>query len=578
MPFNSAREKVFCFFFSKKKFFLTLLCLSLTAAEDPPNPALIPPAPLHEQVLQLPGDPDRPVSLQVTLYTPEGPGPFPLAVMNHGSSGNAQARKQMPRYRFTMSAYYFLSRGYAVALPMMRGFAGSGGEQNRYGCNLTQLAEDNARDILAVIKDLADNPQTARLIDASRVVVAGQSFGGWNTLGVGALQPRNIRGLINFVGGVQSSACNEIEDDGEALARAAGNFGNYTLQPSIWFYGENDSLFGPKIWQPMHQAYVSHNANAELVNIGSFMNDSHQMLSRPESLPLWAPKLDAFLSRIGMPGRPVQPAYLPIAWPKPTHFADVGDAAAIPWISDQGRQNYHSFLQQSSPRVFEISITGQSAATHGGFDPLARANELCQKNHLLCVPYAIDNDVVFQPPPPVARPATTHFAPLDGVEAVPWINEKGRDTYRAFLAHKLPRAFVIGEGGQSLAIYTPPAPLAAAMATCTAAHIICHPYAVDTDVVFVRPPTPPKPPRPSHFASLTDTNAIPWANAHGRENYAHFLTVSPPRAFVIARGGQTVAAQGGYDPFGRALRICQAAGFVCRPYAVDYDVVWVPPK
>ena len=31
------------------------------AEEDIPNPNLIPPAPMHEQVLHLPGDPDRPL-------------------------------------------------------------------------------------------------------------------------------------------------------------------------------------------------------------------------------------------------------------------------------------------------------------------------------------------------------------------------------------------------------------------------------------------------------------------------------------------------------------------------------------
>ena len=251
------------------------------AEEDAPNPALIPPAPFHEQVLHLQGDPDRPVALIVTLYTPEGTGPFPLAVMNHGSSGNDVQRATMPRYRFMMSAYYFLSRGYAVALPVMRGFAGSGGKLGHYGCDLDRLAMDNGRDIEAVINELSHDPR----LDTSRVIVAGQSFGGWNTLGLGALQVRNVRGLINFVGGVQYSACKDTGDGAASLVRSAGRLGAYTRLPSLWFYGENDSLFGPDIWRPMHEAYINAGADAELVDVGRFMEDSHQMLSRPESIP-----------------------------------------------------------------------------------------------------------------------------------------------------------------------------------------------------------------------------------------------------------------------------------------------------
>src|ERR1700733_12016793 len=85
--------------------------------------AALPNAPLNERILSIPGNPAQPVMLQVTLYTPDGPGPFPLAVMNHGAT-LVSAQNRGSRYHLTFSAYYFLSRGYAVVLPMMRGFAG----------------------------------------------------------------------------------------------------------------------------------------------------------------------------------------------------------------------------------------------------------------------------------------------------------------------------------------------------------------------------------------------------------------------------------------------------------------------
>ena len=542
------------------------------ADEDAPNPALIPPAPLHEQLLHLPGDPDRPVDLVVTLYMPDGPGPFPLAVMNHGSSGNGVQRAQMQRYRFTMSAYYFLSRGYAVALPMMRGFAGSGGRLGRYGCDLDRLAMDNGRDIEAVIADLAHDPR----LDTSRVIVAGQSFGGWNTLGLGALQPHGVRGLVDFVGGLQYSACSDIGNNAQSLVKAAGRLGNYTRLPGIWFYGENDSLFGPDIWRPMHAAYIRGGADAELVDVGRFMEDSHQMLSHPESIPLWAPRLDAFLTRIGMPGREILPQYMPRPWPKPTHFAAVTDMAAIPWIGPAARDSYRKFLSARLPRVFMIAPGGQSVSTQGGFDPLARAAGLCKTARLVCMPYAIDDDVVFIAPPAARRPAATRFAAIDDLAAVPWLNEKGRESYRNFLTRSPPRAFVLGPAGENVAAFGGADPLTRALTICANAHIDCRPYAVDRDVVWVQPPPRTRLP-PTSYAAMGNAGAVPWVNAKGRALYDHFLDLPLPRAFAIAPAGQAAIAQGGYDPLGRALRKCREAGLACRPYAVNNSVVWKAP-
>jgi len=371
-----------------------MLTTSAAAQEAPPNPKLVPPAPLHEQILHLSGDPDRPVNLVVTVYTPMGTGPFPLAVINHGANGSSEKPAEMQRYRFTMAAYYFLSRGYAVALPMMRGYAGSGGAQTNHGCDLPEIALDNGRDIAGLIASLAADPH----IDTSRVVVAGQSFGGWNTLGLGALQPDHVRGLISFSGGVKSTACIDERIGYRALIQGAQRFGANTQIPSIWFFGDNDSLFPKDVWRGMHQVYTQAGASAELVDIGSFMNDSHQMLSYPEGIALLAPKLDAFLQRIGLPHTEVQPAYMPTPTPPPTHFAALEDIGAVPWVNAQSRANYAQFLTAPLPRAFVIAPGGQSASAHDGFDPLSRALALCTQAGLACVPYAVDRTVVFVKP------------------------------------------------------------------------------------------------------------------------------------------------------------------------------------
>lgn len=51
-------------------------------------------------------------------------------------------------------------------------------------------------------------------IDATQIVVAGKSMGGWNTLVFGASNPPDLKGLLNFADGVKESDCSKPDDEG----------------------------------------------------------------------------------------------------------------------------------------------------------------------------------------------------------------------------------------------------------------------------------------------------------------------------------------------------------------------------
>jgi dienelactone hydrolase len=453
--------------------FLAFACAFGPARADE-GPSIAPGASMNEQVLSVPGDDQRPAMLQVTVLKPDGPGPFPLVVMNHGAAATARPDLE-PRYRFTFSAYYFLSRGYAVALPMMRGFAGSEGRQNLAGCNQEAVGRANARDIAAVVDFMSGQPY----VDGNRVVVAGQSFGGWNTLAFGSLSHPKVRGLINFAGGAKISNCGATES---TLALGAEHFGARTSVPSLWFYGDNDSKFPPSVWQAMFERYTAAGGRAELVAYGPFMADSHNMLGYPEGLRIWAPKVDAFLATLGLPNRITNPEYLPTDFPPPTQFAAVDDVDAVPYLTDAGRQAYRKFLADPMPKVFVFSPTGLAGSFNGGFDPLGRAMSACQKNAQKCQVYAADDHVVWARPTPA--PAPTHFAPIDDSSAIPYLNDGGRQGYQKYLALRKPKAFVVAPDGAWAAVALGDDPLSGAMGACGKAHQGCQLYAVDDEVVW----------------------------------------------------------------------------------------------
>ena len=80
---------------------------------------------IHVTVRELFGT--KQVMLEGTTYRPNGKGPFPLAVLNHGGPRSAGDRRNA-RERYAQQSAWFLARGFAVVIPMRRGYAGSEGD------------------------------------------------------------------------------------------------------------------------------------------------------------------------------------------------------------------------------------------------------------------------------------------------------------------------------------------------------------------------------------------------------------------------------------------------------------------
>ncbi|MEF9674229.1 hypothetical protein QNM99_27460 [Pseudomonas sp. PCH446] len=143
---------------------------------------------------------------------------------------------------------------------------------------------------------------------------------------------------------------------------------------------------------------------------------------------------------------------------------------------------------------------------------------------------------------PVPAPPPTQYAGIKDVGAVPLASDQERQQYRDFLTRPMPRAFLIGENGGVASMYGGFDPLGAGLRACKNKGAKCYPYAVDNEVVWVKPLSTPVPP-PTHFAALTDAQAVPYINDQGRKTYQQFLTKGLPRVFLIAGDGTAVSTQ-----------------------------------
>jgi dienelactone hydrolase len=241
--------------------------------------------------------------IEVTTYKPAGRGPFPVVVMSHGSPVSLEAARRYRRDWAARPAAFFVARGFAVIVPMRRGYAASEGpKSDLYGScafpDYVQGAHRSAAEALAALDYFARDPE----FDMRRVVAAGQSAGGWASLGIGAMGRAGIVGVVNFAGGrggrPPNTPCAE-----DKLVEAAGVLGRTTRVPALWLYAENDRFFRPELVQRMFAAYQAAGARARFVPIPAFRQDGHGFVTFPEAQDAWQSAVGPFLAEIAPPGR-----------------------------------------------------------------------------------------------------------------------------------------------------------------------------------------------------------------------------------------------------------------------------------
>jgi dienelactone hydrolase len=335
------------------------------------------------------------VDLETTIYKPDGDGPFPVVVINHGKApGDPRFQS---RYRPAVAVRYFMQRGYVVVVPMRQGFSKSGGLYIDGGCNVEGNGRGQADDVKVALEYILAQPYA----DKSRILIVGQSHGGWTTLAFGTRNYPGVKGLVNFAGGLRQESCAGWQG---GLARAAGAYAAETQTPSLWFYGDNDSYFSPPTWQEMAARYSAAGGKNRVVAFGVFGSDSHSLFGSTKGQPIWQPEVTRFLAEINMPSQPL-PAYarygpgLKTPTPPPSGFAAITEEPPLPFLSAAGKAGYKVFLGKEVPRAFAIAPAGAWGWAEGGDDPSKRALDNCNRRAPgQCRLYAVDNDVTWTAP------------------------------------------------------------------------------------------------------------------------------------------------------------------------------------
>ena len=337
---------------------------------------------------------DRDFELETLTVTPPGAGPFPLAVVSHGfpTRGGRDARRNLRIRSMLPVAEDFARRGYKAVVFARRGFASSDGPlAESYGrCHEAHrrsyvwAAVEGAKDYDAVIEALAGRPD----VDGSKVIVAGQSGGGFAVSALAMFAPPGLIGIVNFAGGrggghKGGGANNRGNCSESGFVGAFGEFGKEARVPALWLYSTTDKLFWPELVDRAFEAYASNGAPVRLDRMGPlwFTRNGHFLVALG-GREHWRPRIDDFLNSIGAPN-----------WEKAPGDAAVPRLDPPPGMGRRAFRFWHRYLAGAPHKAFAVGEDGRTGGS-SRHDTVEEAKEAairsCEKRSSSCRIVSVD--------------------------------------------------------------------------------------------------------------------------------------------------------------------------------------------
>jgi len=328
-----------------------------------------------------------PNGLEALLIRPARPGRYPLALVSHGASGDAQERQEMTPYGFYRQAIEFARHGFAALVVMRRGYGGSAGSfAEGHSCC-------EARTYLGSAKESADDLRAAITAMKSRndvttqgMIAVGVSGGGLASIALTLDPPTGLAAVISFAGGLARAQrqANDARAAGDeaGLADAFKTLGNGSRIPMLWIYSANDSYFRPEFAQRLLAAFTSDGGLATLIEAPPFGSDGHLLFS--SGTAIWPKLVDDFLREQKLGSRELLP---PPALPA---------LSAPPRLSDKGRASFADYLTAGPHKAFAVAPSGAFgywSGTRSLETAKSHAISNCRTNAPDCAIYAIDNSL-----------------------------------------------------------------------------------------------------------------------------------------------------------------------------------------
>ena len=234
-----------------------------------------------------------------TVFRPPGAGPFPLAVINHGSTQNELQRAGYRQPEYPALTEWLVAHGYAVAVPQRPGHGKTGGNyfEDQGGCanaDFRKAGLNTAASIAAAI-DYHDaisrsSAKTARSPSASRPAAGARWRWPARTI------RRSRRSSPSRPGGAGESTAKPASNCApERLIAAARAVRGEDARSRRSGFMPRTTAISRRTVEAAGRAYRLAGGRAEYHLLPPVGEDGHDLIQARGGVPLWAPLLEKFL-------------------------------------------------------------------------------------------------------------------------------------------------------------------------------------------------------------------------------------------------------------------------------------------
>lgn len=192
-------------------------------------------------------------NLEYSVMQPQDDLPHPLIIFTHGRNGPhpERYRNETEGYEAIRTALY--EQGYVVMLLVRRGYGNSDGPDSELKDTPYESGLEASKDLKSAVEFM----KAQSYVDPEKIVVMGQSQGGWAAIAFSTVTVDGVLGTVNISGGINYTNINfdDLPTRHSKWIADCGKYGKTNVIPCLWIYSPNDTSIPGEASQAMFDSF-----------------------------------------------------------------------------------------------------------------------------------------------------------------------------------------------------------------------------------------------------------------------------------------------------------------------------------